>query len=303
MTMTDRDRRILTVILVLGALAAFYFLALKPKRDDASALNEQISKAEQTRDEARARVNAARAAQASFASDYASVVRLGKAVPVPVDMASLLVQLDRAARGTNIDFRSITVGARAAATAPPPPAPGAQGGQAQSPAGQARDTAQQAVDQSNQAANQAGGETGTSTTPGGGGLPVGGGTPAPAQPGTSAPSSALESVPLDFTFSGSFFDLADMFHRFKRFVRVVNDRIVVRGRLMVVDSFTFTSGESFPDIDANVKATVYLTPRDEGVDAGATPSGPAQTQPAGTQPPAAGTTTTSTTTTTTTPSP
>ena len=297
MNMTDRDRRILIVILSLGAIAAFYFLALKPKRDDASALGSQITQAEQQRDQARARANTAKAAQSSFAADYASVIRLGKAVPVPVDMASLLVQLDRAARGTNIDFRSIQVGQRAAATAPAPPPTQQQQGQAQSPAGQARDTAQGAVDQSNQASAQAEGaqpETQTSTTPSGGGLPVGGGTPAPAQPGTSVPASGLESVPLDFTFNGTYFDLADLLHRFKRFVRVVNDRIVVRGRLIVIDSFTFTSGEDFPEIVANVKATVYLSPRDEGVSAGATPVGPSTTQPAGTQPPAAGTTTTST---------
>ena len=77
-----------------------------------------------------------------------------------------------------------------------------------------------------------------------------------------------------FTFDGSFFDLADLFHRLKRFVRVSNEQIAVRGRLMVVDGFTFKT-KAFPTIEAEVTATVYLAPKAEGATAGATPGGPA----------------------------
>ncbi len=94
-------------------------------------------------------------------------------------------------------------------------------------------------------------------------------------------------MPLEFSFRGSFFDLTDFFHRLKRFVRVANERVLVRGRLMTVDSFTFTSGDSFPQLTAEVKATVYLAPKAEGAVAGATPQGPspvAPAQPAAAQP-------------------
>jgi hypothetical protein len=80
-------------------------------------------------------------------------------------------------------------------------------------------------------------------------------------------------VPLTFTFKGGFFDLADFFHQLKRFVRLANDRINVHGRLMAIDGFTFKAS-AFPRLEAQVNATVYLTPKDEGTTAGATPGGP-----------------------------
>ena len=87
-------------------------------------------------------------------------------------------------------------------------------------------------------------------------------------------------MPLDFTFKGSFFDLADFLHKLKRFVRVANGRLEVRGRLMTVDGFTLEATD-FPAITAHVQGTVYLAPKEEGPTAGATPQGPAS---AGSQP-------------------
>ena len=75
----------------------------------------------------------------------------------------------------------------------------------------------------------------------------------------------------------------------KRFVRVANDKIVIRGRLMTINSFTFDTSVGFPQMTAQVHATVYLAPKAQGIDAGATPQGPATTpaaQPAGTSAPA-----------------
>jgi hypothetical protein len=114
--------------------------------------------------------------------------------------------------------------------------------------------------------------TTTSTTPGSS-------SAAPVQP-----NAALDTVPLDFEFDGSFFDLADFFHRMKRFVHVANQAIVIRGRLMTIDSFSFDSSAGFPLIKATVTATVYLAPKAQGVDAGATPQGPAGTSAASPQP-------------------
>ncbi len=84
----------------------------------------------------------------------------------------------------------------------------------------------------------------------------------------------LDSVPLEFAFSGSFFDLADFFHRMKRFVRVANKDIRVQGRLMTIDRLSFKS-DQFPVITAEVTSTVYLSPKSQGATAGATPQGPA----------------------------
>jgi Tfp pilus assembly protein PilO len=251
----------------LVLIAAYWFLLLAPKREESSTVKEQLSQAEGLRDSAQQKASQLAGAKASFASDYATVIRLGKSIPSSVDMPSLLVQLDRASRGTGINFVDVKAGERTAApvvaaagTAPGggtgPTAPGAA--PAQSAPGQAAQAASGAVNNANAASSAAGGDPAAA-----------GADPAAA----SAP--ALESVPLDFEFTGSFFDLADFFHRMKRFVRVANDQIVIRGRLMTINSFTFDTSAGFPNIKAQVSATVYLAPKAQGVDAGATQQGPA----------------------------
>ena len=58
---------------------------------------------------------------------------------------------------------------------------------------------------------------------------MGGGATAPARrPRVDHRRRGLDSVPLELEFTGSFFDLADFFHRIKRFVRVANENMVVR---------------------------------------------------------------------------
>jgi hypothetical protein len=281
MSMTDRDKKIIFAIVPLLLLGAYWFFLLAPKRDEASKASEQLSQAEGRRANADAQVKQLNGAKASFADDYASVIRMGKAVPASVDMPSLLVQLDRSARGTGIKFQNIKMGQRTAApgaapapaAAQPPSSKPAQPGApaAQSGPGRAGQAAGGAVQASNNSSAQAGASAGNQQAPA-----------APGAAGTTPASSGapgLESIPLEFTFKGDFFDLADFFHRMKRFVRAANQKIVVRGRLITVDSFSFKSGTTFPKLTAEVKATVYLAPKAEGVSAGATPGGPAPAAP------------------------
>jgi hypothetical protein len=287
MSITDRDRKILLALIPLVVIVGYWFLLLAPKREEAGKVRDELTQAEAARDTAQQKASQLAGAKRSFAADYATVIRIGKSIPTSVDMPSLLVQLDRAARGTGIKFSDITAGERtAAATAPaasttPPATPG--GGStgpatpgappAQSGPGQAAQTASGTVQNANGASAGAAGTTPAPGTPGANGT-----DPAAA---TAAPG--LESVPLAFEFNGSFFDLADFFHRMKRFVKVANDKIVIRGRLMTIDTFTFDS-TAFPEIKAQVSATVYLAPKAQGVDAGATPQGPAPVTPAGEAP-------------------
>ncbi len=267
MSLTDRDRKILLALIPLVAVIGYWFLLLAPKRQEASGIKDQLTQAQGVRDVAQQKASALSGAKLGFASDYATVIRLGKSIPTTVDMPSLLVQLDRAARGTGIKFTDVKAGERTAtpaaaatATTTSTPAGGATGptapgaAPAQSGAGQAAQSSAGAVNNAN-AASGATGTTAAGTT------------------GTGAPG--LENIPLDFEFNGSFFSLADFFHRMKRFVRVANSKIIVRGRLMTIDSFSFDSTSGFPDIKAHVSATVYLAPKAQGVDAGATSQGPA----------------------------
>jgi Tfp pilus assembly protein PilO len=263
MSISDRDRKILLMLVPVLAVAAFWFLVLAPKRQESAAVGEQLAQVEAARDTAKAQASQVAGSKEAFSRDYAAVIRLGKSVPAKVDMPSLLVQLDDAAKGTGIDFVSIQTGDRSAAPAATasaasgsgPNAPGAP--PAQSGAGKAA---------------QAAGNATAASAPAG----------APGAATTGAPEG-LESVPLDFEFTGSFFDLADFFHEMKRFVRVANDKVVVNGRLITVDSFSFDAGQTFPHLKAAVHATVYLAPKSEGATAGASPQGPAPAAP-GAQP-------------------
>jgi len=291
-SMSDRDRKILLAVIPFVVIVAYWFLLLAPTRKEASTATAQAAKQEKRRDAAKAEVAQAASAKTDFRSDYTQIVRLGKAIPAQVDMPSLLIQLEGAAKGTSIRFTKITQGERTALTpaAPaatagtPPPAgsgesttpPAAAGGQpAQSGPGQAAEGA-------NNAAAQSGVDATTSTTAREGALPVGGGEATTTADGeVVAAPVGLETVPLEMEFVGDFFRLADFFHDVKRFVHVANQNVIVNGRLVTIDSVSYASDPVlFPRLRATIKATVYLSPKAEGATAGATPEGPAVTTPA-----------------------
>jgi hypothetical protein len=265
MTISDRDRKILLVLVPLALIAAYWFLLLAPKREEATKIQDELTQTESARDTAVQAAAQLSRAKSSFASDYAAVIYLGKAAPTSLDMQSLMVQLDRSARGTGIQFTSIkagqrTGGAASGGTAAGGGGPASSSTPAESGAGQAAQSAGGAVNESNNASAAAG-----ASDPNAAGGAAG-----------ASGASDLDSVPLDFQFDGSFFDLADFFHRMKRFVRVANGKIIVRGRLLTIDSWTFdTKQTKFPHVKATVHATVYLAPKAQGVNAGASPNGPA----------------------------
>jgi hypothetical protein len=294
---TDRDRRILLIILPVVVLVAYWFLLLSPKRQDLSTARDAQTQAEATRDQVVAQAAQLEKARSTFAADYAAVVRLGKAIPETIDAPSLLVQLDRASNGTHIDFDSVAFGTRSAASvtttttatqgaAQPNGNAAAGGAPAQTGVGGATESAGNAVNNGNQASsnvNQASGGTSTTTTS----TTTAAGAPAAAP-------AALDTVALTFNFRGTYFDLADFFHRLKRFVYVANNQIFVRGRLMTIDTLTFAPGApsgttgGTAKLTATVGATVYLSPKAQGVTGGATAQGPAgttgtTTTPAGSQ--------------------
>jgi Tfp pilus assembly protein PilO len=114
--MTTRDRNILLVIGGLAVLAAFWFLAIKPKRAEVQTLTGQIATQQSRLATAQATVSSGLAAKAAYPKDYAAVAQLGKALPADDDLPSLLYQLDAESQGKHIDFASITRGASATGT-------------------------------------------------------------------------------------------------------------------------------------------------------------------------------------------
>ena len=107
--MKSRDRLILSVLGVAGLMAAIWFLAIAPKREQATKLNTDIAAAETRRDAAVANATQAEQAKASYRRDYATIARLGKAVPARADVPSLVYQLESSAKRAKVDFRSVTL--------------------------------------------------------------------------------------------------------------------------------------------------------------------------------------------------
>ncbi len=116
--MKSSDRTILVVVLVLGLVAAFWFMVLAPKREEASTLSDEVAALESEVTTAEASVSTASAAKSDFKSNYRQLVTLGKAVPVDADTPSLLTQLQTLSGRSDVTFKSITLGGGVSGAAP-----------------------------------------------------------------------------------------------------------------------------------------------------------------------------------------
>jgi hypothetical protein len=121
--MSPRLRMLLGIAVTIGVVAAAWILVVAPKREQAAQLRTDVSLAEQRRDDATASAAIADRARATYARDYATVARLGKAVPANADVPSLVFQLESAARRAKVDFRAVSV---LDSTPQAPPTPGAK---------------------------------------------------------------------------------------------------------------------------------------------------------------------------------
>jgi hypothetical protein len=115
--MTGRDRIVIVGLAVLAILAAGWLLLVSPERQQAAQAQGQVETARQKLQSAQAQVANARTAQTSYSSAYASVVRLGKAVPPQQEVPSLIYELEQASNERSIDFNSITSGSSGGSSA------------------------------------------------------------------------------------------------------------------------------------------------------------------------------------------
>jgi hypothetical protein len=106
-----RSKILIPAIAAIAAVAAFWFLALTPKRDEAASLDGKIAVKRTQLDQSNAQVASFEKAKANYRTNYRTLTRLGKAVPADDDVRSLLVQLDDAAKRSEVDFHAITIGA------------------------------------------------------------------------------------------------------------------------------------------------------------------------------------------------
>jgi Tfp pilus assembly protein PilO len=118
--MTGRDRIVIVVLGALAVLAAVWLLAVAPEREKASKLGAQVSEAQAQLSTAEGQVVSARTAQAGYATAYASLVSLGKAVPTGQEVPSLIYQLAQASHQKQVEFTSITTGGSSASSSATP---------------------------------------------------------------------------------------------------------------------------------------------------------------------------------------
>ena len=255
--MSNRDRILIGVMACLVAVAGFWFVALKPKRAEATAAAARVAEAQTKLDTANQALASATSARASFETDYATAARLGKAVPDDDDAASLVFQLESVARKAGIDFRSLTVGgASSGPTTTTTPAQTSSSSSSSSKSSSGTSTTPSTTGTTGAAA---GTTTGTSTLP----------------PGVVAGSNGMNNLPFTFVFDGDYFSLSKLLDLMRSFTTTNGDTVTVRGRLMTVESVNLQEGRNgFPDVKATVTATAYLAAQPISLPGGATAPSP-----------------------------
>jgi hypothetical protein len=234
-------RLVLAGLAVAVVLAGFWTQVVAPKRAETARVADQVAQAQARRDAAVRAAATAEAARKAYRQDYATVARLGKAVPGDDDVASLVFQVESVARRSKIDFRAVKLAGDA----------GAPAAAATADAGKPSDAG-------------ADGKQGAA--------PAAPSTPAVSQapPGAVVGTAGLLTLPFSFTFDGGYMPMQRMLGAIDRLADVTDGAVSVRGRLITVDGFTLTAGrQGFPKVKAQVSATAYILPPDGGAGTGA----------------------------------
>ena len=108
--MTRTNKILISVVAAGLAVCAFYFLILAPKREEATKLDSEIAAKQAELAQAQQTLATYEAARKSYKANYATLARLGKAVPADDDVRSLMVQVEASADGTGVDFQKIELG-------------------------------------------------------------------------------------------------------------------------------------------------------------------------------------------------
>jgi hypothetical protein len=117
----SRSIRILLVaVAAIVAVGGYWKLALAPKRAEVQTLDQQVAVQEAQLVQAQSLIATYQGAQKDYKTNYATLARLGKAVPADDDTRSLLVQLDTSAKRSGIDFDTINLNASSSGGATTP---------------------------------------------------------------------------------------------------------------------------------------------------------------------------------------
>jgi hypothetical protein len=258
----------------LAALAiAFYMLVLAPKRDEAGKLQSQIDDLNASISQQQQVAEFGEQARSEFPRYYGHLVVLGKAVPPRADTSSMIVQLNSVADGAQVKLNSIALSQGGSSTDPSAttttPAPTAPTPTAPTPTAPASSPS----------------GTTTAATPATGTAPATEASAALQPLGAIVGPAGLPTLPYDLGFQGTFFDVADFIGGLDDLVTPTDGGASVSpdGRLFTIDGFSLSGGGQSPTLDANFLVTTYVTPEDQGLTAGASPSGPAPVTPGETE--------------------
>ncbi|HEX5527506.1 MAG TPA: hypothetical protein VFX44_09980 [Solirubrobacterales bacterium] len=235
--MKGNNRLIVAMLLLVVAAVAFWMLLLSPKREEASKLGKEVETLEASLALHQSEAETAKAAQQEFPTNYSQLVVLGKAVPADAETSSLLVQVQHISERSHVRFEEIQLES--------------EGGESSVPAAEASTGGTELVSPT---------EVAASATP----------------LGASLGPAGLNVMPYSLHFTGDFFHVADFIHGLDKLVETTNSKVSVDGRLLTINSFSLeAAGGGFPELQANFSVTTYLTPPEQGLTGGATPSGPA----------------------------
>lgn len=235
--MSSSNRVIVAMLVVVALAVAFWMMLLTPKKDEVAKLDKQVTQQEELLSVHRAEVERGLAAQKAFPVAYQQLVVLGQAAPAEDDTASLLVQLNRIAKKSDVRFETFVLAPTGGGETEAPPAP---------EPGQSTFTPPT--------------EVAASTMP----------------LGASIGPAGLAAMPYTLTFKGGFFHVADFIHGLDSLVETNNQEVEVTGRLITISGFTLTedSTKGFPALEASFTVTTFLVPPEQGVTGGASPTSP-----------------------------
>jgi hypothetical protein len=100
-------RILITAVLCAVAVGGYWKFLLAPKRQEAADLQDKVSVTQAQLEQTRATLASYKKSATAYRENYATVVRLGKAIPADDDTRSLLVQLDTAAKRSAVSFANI----------------------------------------------------------------------------------------------------------------------------------------------------------------------------------------------------
>jgi Tfp pilus assembly protein PilO len=272
--MKASDRAVLIGLGIAGLLAAFWFLVLAPKREEASKLGDDVAALQDSVDQANQEVAVAEEARKGFDSDYRQLVVLGKAVPADDDTPSLMAELQRISARSGVDFRSIALSDDTGSASSIATTTSTTSTSTTTTDSSTTDSSESSTDTTASSASSDSASSTAITAP----LPTEA-TAATLPIGATIGSAGLPVMPYNLEFNGDFFDIADFFGQVDGLVHTQGTVLGVNGRLLTINGFDLTAdaNKGFPHLTASVAATSFVTPATQGLVAGASPSGPAPT--------------------------